>query len=239
MLKNFLIMTLFSAGLTSFAQTAISNATNYNVGGNDSQVFTTNGGAWVTSKLVDTGVEGSTYVFKNWSRSKIHAIDGSVFSVPYLNLNSQNSSFEAKMSNGVNGSTAKNKNYIFDGSKISKVEVGNRTFFRLKIEEGFRFMEFIYNNDDLGLYKLHYSYLKSSPLNPLTQQKQGKDKVMVKLAYYKKMDGEVIKIKLKKKELYAFYGDHKDEMVKYVKENRLSVKEDDDLLRIFRHLNTL
>ena len=122
---------------------------------------------------------------------------------------------------------------------VSSVTVNDLVFKRTlnPLDNISRLMEVIYESDDLSLLKDHNVRVREGKFD--IQVGQEPDEFVSNTSYYLISEGEFKKFKPKKSSVLSIFGVYEDVMVKYVKDNKLSYKEDSNLKAMFSKLNSL
>jgi hypothetical protein len=234
---GYLSALLFSFAVFGQSQSAQASYSIGSGGGNESLLNNTSNGGWVTSKPIDNGVEGSEYVYKLWhQRAVVTSIDGKQYVVPFMNFNARLNRFAANLSSDSKGvqSVSRDSVFMFNNSGVLKVVMNNKEF--VKVSN--KFYEVVFTKKDARLLKLYTANVKEAPFNPMTQQKTGKDKMVVESSYFLEKDG-VNSFKLKTKTVLALLNDKEADIKKFIKTNKLSVKSEKHLIRVFNYYNSL
>lgn len=238
-MKKLIYVSVMLFSLTGFGQTnaGVNNFT-YNLStGNVNIMNNPTNGRWIESKLVDKGIEGSEYIYKSWQpKAVMTTVDGKQYIVPFVNFNARLNSFAANVSPESKEmySVSQDSAYIFNSSSILKVKINNKEF----VKASNKFHEVVFAKKDTRLLKLYEASIKSASFNPMTQQKMGKDKMVVKSSYFLDKGG-LKEFKLKTKSILNLLADKKTEVQDFIKSNRLSVKNENHLTRIFNYYNSL
>lgn len=238
-MKKLVYVLALSMSLIGFSQSQ-SNRIAFSIGqggGDKSILSNTSNGGWITSKLIDKGIEGSEYVYKSWrQRAVVTSIDGKQYVVPFMNFNARLNRFAANLSSDSKGvqSVSRDSVFMFNNSGVLKVVMNNKEF--VKVSN--KFYEVVFAKKDTRLLKLYKATVKEAPFNPMTQQKTGKDKMVVESSYFLEKAG-VNEFKLKTKTVLALLNDKEAEVKKFIKANKLSVKNENHLTRIFNYYKSL
>ncbi|MGB0896500.1 MAG: hypothetical protein ACPGU9_03230 [Flavobacteriaceae bacterium] len=238
-MKKLIYLSTLLISLTGFSQTQ-SNRVGFSIGnggGNESLLNNSSNGAWITSKTIDNGIDGSEYVYMSWSqRAVVTSIDGKQYVVPFMNFNARLNRFAANLSKESKGvqSISRDSVFMFNNSGILKVKLANKDF--VKVSN--KFYEVVFAKNDTRLLKLYKGVVKEASFNPMTQQKVGKDKMVVESSYFIEKDG-LNEFKLKTKTILSLLSDKESEIKKFIKENKLSVKNEKHLIRVFNYYKSL
>lgn len=237
-MKKLVYVLALSMSLIGFSQaTSEANNFSYGVGSSGNKFMNSSEGTWVSSKVIDKGIVGSEYVYKFWQpKAMVTAIDGKQYAVSSVNFNARLNRFAANLStqSGEMYKVSQDSVYLFNSSGILKVKIGSKEF----VKASNKFYEVVFAKKDTRLLKLYKATVKEAPFNPMTQQKTGKDKMVVESSYFLEKAG-VNEFKLKTKTVLALLNDKEAEVKKFIKANKLSVKNENHLTRIFNYYKSL
>ena len=171
--------------------------------------------------------QGSVHLFKDWNNlAMIHASDAQKFSLKNINLNIERNTFESKIS--------EDSIFTFNFNNIDKFVINNRVFKNYYNNGENRVFEVIYDSGQLVLLKGYkIQFVKGSP-NPMLNRST--DKTVQKEFYFIRQNSSIRSFRLKKSNILDLLSpDQAKAAEKYVKDNRLSYKEDTDVNRILTH----
>jgi hypothetical protein len=171
--------------------------------------------------------QGSVHLFKDWNNlAMIHASDAQKFSLKNINLNIERNTFESKIS--------EDSIFTFNFNNIDKFVINNRVFKNYYNNGENRVFEVIYDSGQLVLLKGYkIQFVKGSP-NPMLNRST--DKNVQKEFYFIRQNSSIRSFRLKKSNILDLLSpDQAKAAEKYVKDNRLSYKEDTDVNRILTH----
>jgi len=185
-------------------------------------------GMWVPSKVKSTEIEGSTYLFYSWfGMFSIIDKSGATYSFTNLNYNVKSKSLESKIAN--------DSVFLFDKKNIDRVTF-NKIKYRFINEE--LFLE-VFKSIKFDLLIGYDLYLMSGTTNPLTQQDLTPNQYKVQKQYKLYRDATFFNFDLSKKAFFKNFPNHQEAIAKFVKENKLSYKEEADVITILKHITTL
>ena len=171
--------------------------------------------------------QGSVHLFKDWNNlAMIHASDAQKFSLKNINLNIERNTFESKIS--------EDSIFTFNFNNIDKFVINNRVFKNYYNDGENRVFEVIYDSGQLVLLKGYkIQFVKGSP-NPMLNRST--DKNVQKEFYFIRQNSSIRSFRLKKNNILDLLSpDQAKAAEKYVKDNRLTYKEDADVNRILTH----
>ena len=177
-------------------------------------------------------IVGDIYVFKGWNnRSKI-VIGDQVYKLSNINLNIKTDKFEAKV--------GKDSMFVFNTSNINHIFINNRkfkSFYFLKEDKNKNF-EIIYDGKVIKILKGYEVGIKYNEPDPL-MVKKNVDNYFTTVTYYIRKEEGIKQIKLKKKTVLGLLSDKASFVSKFVKENKLSYKNEKDINKIFIFYDSL
>ncbi|WP_431164454.1 hypothetical protein [Tenacibaculum halocynthiae] len=172
------------------------------------------------------GVKGSFYLFNTWkNNSTITSKTGKKYQINNMNYDLDEKAFLSKIS--------RDSVYIYQN--IESINVENRFF--ININE--QFYEKI-TDGKISLLKKYSGKLKKPIINKMTNQ-QVKPAEYVKIVnYYSYIQNKKLeKIKLKKSNISKLITQKKDQVKAYIKKNKLTYKEEGDIVKIINYYNSL
>ena len=199
--------------------------------------FNMNNGIWVKNKPSETKIVGTNYLFKNWlNNAVVYDLNGKGFKLPNCNFNIKFNRFEANLNDKSTDSV-----FSFDSRNINKFVIGSKNFLRKKIDgKGSNyFVELIAQGKQASLYKGYSSEIVYAQVNPMTSKKMGNDMIKITEEYYTEQNGVIQLLKLKKSAILNLMSNKKDEIKRFIKENKLSVSEEADLFKVFNYYNSI
>ncbi|WP_396597222.1 hypothetical protein [Dokdonia sp. R86516] len=178
-----------------------------------------------------TKLEGDKFLLNNWlSTARVITKNKQVIDIRNVNFDMERGTFSFKEGE-----------YILDVNQfvVSSVKINDLIFKRtLNPQDNIsRLMEVIYESDDLALLKDHNVRIREGKFD--IQVGQEPDEYVSNTNYFLISEGEFKKFKPKKSSVLSIFNDYEDVMVQYIKENKLSYKEDRDLKKIFSKLSTV
>lgn len=172
------------------------------------------------------GVKGSFYLFNSWkNNSTIVSKTGKKYQINNMNYDLDEKSFLSKIS--------KDSVYIYQNVKSITIE--NKFF--ININE--QFYEKI-TEGKICLLKKYSGKLKKPIINKMTNQQVKPAEYVKIINYYSYIDNEKLeKIKLKKSNISKLITNKKNKVKAYIKKNKLSYKEEKDIIKIINFYNSL
>lgn len=171
-------------------------------------------------------IEGTVYIYDNWSNSAIiETSKGTKLRLTSnLNFNARRNAFESKM--------GKDSIFTFDFTNIERMVVNNKTFKNVysPIDGGYRIFEIIVENDNFVIYKDYEIDIKEGNPNPLLAR--ANDKYVMRGTYYVKKGNNFRKFKMRKSDFLKLAGKKSDDLEAFAKKNKLSFRNEEDLEKI-------
>ncbi|MDO6597891.1 hypothetical protein Q4512_13275 [Oceanihabitans sp. 2_MG-2023] len=235
-MKKLIFIALFMSVTISFAQSSTTILPDGG-GNNGSDIQNINGrsGFWINS-TISSDLEGTFYLYNNWiNRAEVHDVSGKGYNIPNCNFNVKFNRIEALLDNDKTG-----KVFAFNNRDLTKVKIGRKSFVKKSIDKGQSYLlEVVHEGKEIALFKAYSPTITTTRINPMTQQKMGKDKIDITSSYYVEKNGEIEAIKIKKSSVLKLMANKKEAVKSFIKENKLSVSEDADLFKIFQYYDTL
>lgn len=216
-------MTVFSS-----AQNA-----NINIGGAFEQrglgIYTMN------SSSANSGqIKGSTYLFSDWKTNAIvNTKEGKKYKISGLNYDAKLDKLVAKVGT--------DSLFSFNPANIKQASINSRIFERYLDPELNRnsFYEVILDKENFKLLKRINVAVKEGYVNPMTKSKEIPDSYTFKESYFINEADVVKKVPPKKRNFLKIFGDKSVEIKKYISSNKLSIKKEFDLKKIFTYYYSL
>jgi hypothetical protein len=176
-------------------------------------------------------VDGSEYLFDEWeNRAAIYTKDKYIYSLKNINLNINRNSFVSKV--------GKDSIFTFDMNNIDKVIINKKTFKSVVSENGNRIYQVIYEGTDFSVLRgFTIQTVKSSP-NPMVNRRT--DRLVKKQVLFLKKNNAVKRFKLTKRKILGLVNAaNKEEVLRYVKDQNLSFRKEEDLNKILEYSSSL
>ena len=190
-----------------------------------------NGSGILVSGEVDPGIEGSPYLFKNWNTfAIIHISNGKKFTINNLNYDTKIDRFVSKVS--------LDSVYVFDASNLKEVTLNNKKFKRFDRNDRYEYFQLVALSKGKDILKKSIKLIKKGSIDPLTNKKN-KDKYVNSSKYFLNSKNGIEEFKLKKKSFLKIFGNNSLKIKKFIKKEKLSIKNDEDIAKIFKYYNQL
>lgn len=213
----------------SFAQNEKSSnsANNFNTTFTGSMTSNTTG-MWVPAFKKDNSIEGTPYLFKNWSGMySIVNTKGERFKVLNLNYNIESKNIETQIST--------DSLFQYKMTDIDYVMANNK---RYRIIGDEMFLE-LCNGANFKLLKQFSIRINEGVSNPLSLADLSPRRYVLNEEYKLHKDNTLSKFKLNKSSILKLFNEKSDAIVKFVKENNLSYSEEIDVIKILNYINTI
>ncbi|HHC78700.1 MAG TPA: hypothetical protein ENK46_02370 [Flavobacteriia bacterium] len=231
-MKNFLIVTCLLYSMQLFPQLLSSGSLR------PTQVVDSNrfNDVWELrfSKQKPTKLEinGSVYLFDSWKEIGTLYLDEKRYTLTDINYNALYDRFEFKIS--------KDSVLVFDN--MDSIQIKNKKFKRFYFDanKGQRYAEVLFKGQNYTLIKeFTAKFIEATP-NPLMLKNNGHKYVLVEKYYVKNnKTNNLSPLKKSKKEIIRLFSDRGEDVKAYLKENKLSYKKENDLVKIFEHYDVV
>lgn len=202
---------------------------------NDLQYLHT-GGMWVKNNTVSEPIKGSPYLFETWNNdSKIFTNDR-IYKISSLNFNIAKERFEAKFS--------EDSVLVISTSNINKIVINNIVLKPYYDNESdrFTFFEEVGHITNGKILKKYVVKIKEGNFNPMTQKKISPDRyVNEEYLYVADNETKILKrLKLKKSAILNLIDpENKQEILEFVKRNKLKYSNISDVYRILDYQKSI
>ncbi len=174
-------------------------------------------------------IKGSIHLFKDWeNRGVLVTEKGEKFKVKNVNVNLKNQTFESKFH--------RDSIFTFSFSDLDRFVINNKAYKNFYYDEDNRIYELIYESEKFAILKGYRLELVEGSANPMLNRKD--DKYLTKDNYYLFADDAIKPFKLRKKRILRLISDNQskqDKVQKYVKDKKLSYKNEFDVNKILSY----
>lgn len=188
------------------------------------------GGQMPTLEPFNKDIEGDYYLYDKWDNyAKIYT-NGKSLKLNSFNYNLYRDMVETKI--------ASDSVFSFNSSAIDSIVVNNRTLktVRASGEAGASFAVVLYENKGYTFFKKFSTKIRKAEVNPISGGFDFADRIEKIPAYYlSKPEGQIREIDLKKRDILRALDLDKSELKKFTKKNNLSVKQEEDVIKIVEH----
>lgn len=214
---SFLLLFLVSTGM--FGQKSLSHIYSSDGDINKKQSF----------PLKDS-FEGDVYLFDKWDKKGYIYTDANSFSTIGLNYNIKSGYFEIKVS--------KDSIFVVTPNEIKSIKVEGNTY-KYDIFNNKKYSQVLFESPKISFYKNFTLIVKRGSYNPLNGNSTPNEFTP------KEKYGIVMNMlptenfSLNKKNILKMLFSQKDKIESYIKQNKLSYKKENDIVKIFQYYNTL
>ena len=192
-------------------------------------------GAWNKTRNNSSNekVQGSPYLFEDWETVAIITTqEDKKYKIRKLNYDTKLDLFVAKIS--------QDSVFSFKPTYLKSVVINNRQFKKYLNQKSslFDYYEVISEGKNVQLLKRDIKVIRQGIINHLTMEKET-DYYILRTKYYVNDHGKIKELLLKKKKILQIFGDQSQNMKKYLSENNLSIKKENDLKKIFNFYDSL
>ncbi len=233
-MKYFLISVLLINSLTAICQSedvTFMSSLNSNQAIDGSLVNFDGGNYSGRTFKAATKLEGDKFLYDNWlSSARVITKNKQIIDIRNINFDMERGTFSFKEGE-----------YILDVNQfvVGSVSINDMIFKRTlnPTDNISRLMEVIYESDDLSLLKDHNVRIREGKFD--IQVGQEPDEFVSNTSYYLISEGEFRKFRPKKSSVLSIFGDSEDVMKEYIKQNKLSYKDDAGLKSMFSKFNSV
>ncbi|WP_028890751.1 hypothetical protein [Tenacibaculum sp. 47A_GOM-205m] len=192
------------------------------------------GGSYIYKREIPTvknaaekGIKGSFYLFDNWNnKSIIVSRAEKTYELNNLNFDLEEGKFLSKVS--------KDSVYVYKDLKEVKVE--DKSFINIK---GDYYLE-LYKGNEISFFKKYSGKLNPPLMNKMTNQQLKPAEFVKKENYYIKKEDKLKGIDLNKRQvLKILTTNNKKKALSYIEENNLSLKNEGEIISLFRYIDNL
>lgn len=172
-------------------------------------------------------IEGSIYMFEDWFNTAIvQTKEKKRVSLQNVNYNIRRNRIAAKYS--------RDSLFVLDLGLLDKVIINGKSFRKLDPDLDGRIFEVVFESEKGDYLSFHYLKIVEGSANPMVNRKVDKFKRTKEDYLY--INGELIPVRLRKKEILQALAkdddEKKKEIMKYYKENKLSYRSLQDLRKV-------
>ena len=136
---------------------------------------------------------------------------------------------------------SKDSIFIFNQQIIEMVEINKKLLRKFIDSELYEngYYEVIATSKEKELLKRYEVTIREGSFNPMTLQKLTKDSYIIKSKYFIHAQNIMAEISLKKSKFLKIFEEDSDIIKKFLSDNKLSLKDDNDLKKIFNYYDSL
>ena len=171
-------------------------------------------------------IEGSVYMFEGWKNTAIiQTKDKKRVAFGNVNYNIRR--------NRIASRSSIDSLFVFDLGLFDKIIIQGRSFRKLDPDLDGRIFEILFETEKGDLLRFHYLKVLEGSANPMVNRKVDKFKQTNELYLY--IDGDLIPVSLRKKDILnalAKNDEEKKALIKFYKDNKLSYKSQENLKKV-------
>ncbi|BAO74742.1 hypothetical protein WPG_0512 [Winogradskyella sp. PG-2] len=173
-------------------------------------------------------ITGTVLLSNYWVLDAIvHTVDSKTYLPKAINFNVELKTFVVKV--------AEDSLFTLDKTKVKSIEFNSKSFEILND----KYYENV-SKGKLNVYKEYFLSLIKGAIDPISKSKISEDKYVIKSKYFLNDNDALKEIRISKKNILKLIAKEKvNDVKKFMKENKLSVKEDKDLRKIMAYYNSL
>ena len=178
--------------------------------------------------------DGTPFLLDDWQKGTIYMKDGEKVDYDEMVYNLFNDQFWVKKEGGV-------KSIVFN-SDVAYCELGGKKFvfkpYRQNDKDKDGLQELLAEGK-LSLMRLYSCKFIPGEKMTSAYQAPAKPRFAINKDFYYQ-DGDSVALPLPSgKDLFAIFGDAQEKMASYARENKLKLKKEEDLIKLFNHYNSL
>ena len=174
--------------------------------------------------------EGSAYYFNNWdTQGSLLIKEKGRVNIDQVNINLYDNTLEALYE--------ENKVFTFDSDNLIRIVINDKVFRTFEIK-GQQIIFELFFNGKAQVYRYFKVLYQQGQANPMLSRQQ--NKYIKNEKYYLYQDGKLTEMKMTKKaisEMLQTETVSEKDIAAFIKDNRLSLKKEDDLFQIFEFAN--
>lgn len=183
-----------------------------------------------TIKPFNKNIEGDYYLYDRWDNyTKIYT-GGKIFKLSSFNYNLHKDLVETKI--------ASDSVFSIKSSVIDSIVTNNRVLKRISVggSGGSSFAEILLEDNGYTFFKKFDVKIKKTDVNPITGNFDFPDKIEKKSIYYfASPSGQIEEFDLRKKDILNILDLNRAELKSFTKERNLSVRKEEDAIKIIQH----
>jgi len=184
-----------------------------------------NSGLWL-KPVSKPKVKGDVYLFSNWKNiATIISGKGKKYMLTNLNYDTSQDSFVTK--------TSPDSVFVFGKQSIKQVKVNNKIFKRYLKNDRYDYYEQVAFGKGKEVLKSQVKEIRKGVKDPFTNNYKS-DKYVLKTKYFFNSEKGMREFKLRKKSFLRCFGEDSNQVKRIIKTHKISLKEDSDLVKIFK-----
>jgi hypothetical protein len=189
-------------------------------------------GMWVQKANVINEVAGTIYLYDSWfNNMTLFTNDKKSYELNNSNFDLLRNEFVVKVSI--------DSIFTFDKNSIKYATLNNVVYKKFNYENKDTFLAVLINGKKTSFLRKDYVSILEGSFNQMTQRKITKDKYVIKTNYFSFSKGKINNFKLKKGDVLSLFKDQKSKVKNFVKKNKLSYRQEEDVMKLFEFYNEL
>jgi len=164
------------------------------------------------------------YLNPTWKNKGELIVDGKKHTIRNINFNISRNEVSCRLKNG--------KYFVFSSVDVREFSINNKYFKK----NGRSYYEVLVEEDNTYFYKRYDVRYQEGVTHRIGGGTVGSGRMSTSYAYLIKKGNESKTIELSKKSILHLFEDQQNELKKFVKENDLSYKKEEDLITIISHM---
>ncbi len=189
-------------------------------------------GTAVFEKGAEDDIKGNKYLYEDWYLATLVDKNGEKIENVKLNYNGHSKRFEMKENQG----KVELNPLLYTDVIVAIDDNPKQRFSLMTRNDAFEYYRVIYEGSKIKFYERFHTILKDEEIPNYGATKSVKKYINTK-KYFLVIDEEFIEIKRKDKDIIKRLGDKS--LKNFVKNNKIKVKKDEDLVALLRHFETL
>ena len=178
-------------------------------------------------KEKDEKIKGSRFVYDDFAHKGLVFVNDVVYTTYGINIDA--------VDNDIVTMAGKDSIFILEKIRIDSIRIDNKDF---KKFNGDTFYEILNNGKKAALLKNYKGRIVEGYDN-LMKGTKGQDKYFISSEYLIKRGNDFEKLETSKKGIIGQLSDAQGKIKPFIKKNRLSVKKEEDLIKLFEYYNSL
>lgn len=176
---------------------------------------------------------GSNYLFEKWDNMNIAYLRDTIVRFETLNINVKDNNFESKIS--------EDQVYVISPTSLKYVKFNDKVYkyYYDNNENKNRIFQVVAGNEEYTILKGFKTHMIEGKTNPVVTEVINKQVIDKRTYVYVIKSKSIQRVHLNKKNMLPLFGNKKKKIEKFVKDNKLSYKKDEDLKSIFKYYNQI
>lgn len=174
-------------------------------------------------------VIGTIFLYEKWNNRGLLYSSKDTYQMNKLNYNVLNDNFSIELS--------KDSIFTLNTNMIDSLRINQNLFVKKFFNSKDTFFESLYSSSKASLLKKYFIKELQGRYNPL-DGKEPPIKMVIKYDYYLVKD-KLYKVNNSKKIISDYLNDKSKKLNEFVKKNKLSLKKEEDLVKVFEYYNNI